>query len=76
MEKAGIDTSSFGAHSTRGAATSAAKSLGLSISDIMSAANWSRESTFKKFYCRLTLSNSMGKALLGAYQTKVHCISL
>ena len=38
LTKAGIDTKVFSAHSTRSAATSAAKSVGLSISNIMNAA--------------------------------------
>ena len=43
---AGIDTDHFKAHSTRAAAASAAKSAGVSLRDIMSMADWSRESTF------------------------------
>ena len=42
----------FTAHSTRGASTSAAVRAGVALPDIMEAADWSRESTFKKFYCR------------------------
>lgn len=50
LEKAGINTKVFGAHSTRAAATSAAHSNNISINTIMDAAGWSRESTFRRFY--------------------------
>ena len=36
----------FAAHSTRGASTSTAARAGVSLSDIMEAADWSRETTF------------------------------
>ena len=49
LEKAGINTKIFGAHSTRAAATSAAKSANKSINTIMDAAGWSSESTFESF---------------------------
>jgi hypothetical protein len=52
MELAGVDVSKYKAHSTRGAATSKAKKVGLSSHEIMQRANWTRESTFKRFYCR------------------------
>ena len=50
LEKAGVNTKVFSAHSTRAAATSAARSNNVSINTIMDAAGWSRESTFRKFY--------------------------
>lgn len=50
LEKAGVNTKVFSAHSTRAAATSAACSNNVSINTIMDAAGWSRESTFRKFY--------------------------
>ena len=40
------------AHSTRSASTSAAFAAGMSVKDIMDTANWSRESTFVRFYHR------------------------
>ena len=49
LGESGIDTETYKSHSTRSASTSAvAKSLDISV--IMKAANWSRASTFKKFY--------------------------
>lgn len=50
MAKAGIDTSVYKAHSTRAAATSAAKGKQVPIDTILSVAGWSSESTFARFY--------------------------
>ena len=47
-----IDTSVFSAHSTRGAAASSALVSGVSCDQILKAASWKRESTFKRFYKR------------------------
>ena len=44
-----INTQHFSAHSTRGAATSKAKFVGVSTKDILKAANWSSSSTFTRF---------------------------
>ena len=53
MNKLGIDTNIFSAHSTRSAATSAAKSLNIYIQTIMDAAVWTNESTFQNFIVNL-----------------------
>lgn len=54
---AGVDTSMFTAHSVRGAGSSkAAASPGVPIASILSAAHWSSESTFSKFYRREIVS--------------------
>ena len=42
----------YKAHSIRGAAVTAASMQGMSISDILSVADWSSDSTFKRFYYR------------------------
>ena len=42
----------FKAHSVRGAAATAANMQGMSVSDILSVADWSSDSTFKRFYYR------------------------
>ena len=42
----------FKAHSVRGAAATAANMQGMSVSDILSVADWSSDSTFKTFYYR------------------------
>jgi hypothetical protein len=47
----------YGAHSTRSASTSKAASAGLDVRDILKVADWSRETTFVKFYKRASLSS-------------------
>ena len=47
MERAGVDTSVFKAHSVRGASTSAAANVGVTTQDILNAADWRTESVFK-----------------------------
>ena len=56
LKMAGIDTTHFTAHSTRSAASSKAKSMGASTSEILKRGHWSKESTFQKYY---------GKEILG-----------
>ena len=60
----GVD-SSFKAHSTRAAFTSAAKNRGVTTKDIMSAADWLRES---RFYYK-PIDHSFSKAVLQAAST-------
>ena len=50
LHLAGIDTSSYTAHSVRAASTSKAKALGISLNDILQMGDWTRESTWQKFY--------------------------
>ena len=64
MKEAGIDVDTFKAHSTRGAASSAARDRGVSVQDILQTADWTRETTFNRFYYRPKYSNSFGKAVL------------
>ncbi|KAM8962405.1 uncharacterized protein RCH25_037941 [Pelodytes ibericus] len=52
LHSAGVDTSIFGPHSTRGAMASKAFALGCRLEDLLKAADWSRESTFREFYFR------------------------
>ncbi|MES9879302.1 MAG: tyrosine-type recombinase/integrase [Sedimenticola sp.] len=59
MLKAGIDTKLFTPHSTRAAATSAARTKAMPIETIMKAAGWSQTSTFQKFYSRPIQSASV-----------------
>ena len=56
----GIDTRIFTAHSTRGASSLAAADSGITISDILKAADWSTESVFRKFYYRPTYDPTYG----------------
>ena len=58
LEKAGIDTNIFHAHSTRAASTSAAKTAKLSVNTIMDAAGWTNALTFGKFYDKPVVSES------------------
>jgi hypothetical protein len=50
LTRSGIDTSVYGAGSTRAAATSKAKKAGCSIKTILASAGWKRSSTFGRFY--------------------------
>lgn len=52
LQKAGINTRCFGAHSTRGAAASKAVSDGVPVEAILRAGSWSKETTFNRFYNR------------------------
>ena len=52
LSQAGISTSDFSAHSTRGASASAAARAGVSTTVIMDTADWKRASTFHRFYRR------------------------
>ena len=63
LSLAGID-SVFTVHSTRGASASAAARARVALSDIMEAADWSRESTFKKFYHRPTQKSAFTMGVL------------
>ena len=63
-QDAGIDTSVFKAHSTRGASSSAARQSGVSVKDILTAADLSRETTFNLFYYRPRHSASFGTAVI------------
>lgn len=67
MQASGIDVSTFKSHSTRAASTSAATSLGVSVKDIMKTANWTSESTFKRFYLKPILSDFGNSVLSGKY---------
>ena len=69
LHKAGVDTSKFQAHSTRAAAVTKA---GLSVEDIMKAADWSSEGVFQKFYYRPQYSVEFGSSVLAANASKSH----
>ena len=63
MAAAGIDTTTFKAHSIRAAGSSKAKVLGLSLKDILRRGNWSNESTWQTFYHKKIIEpdNFLGK---------------
>ena len=50
LKRAGVDTSKFGAHSTRAASSFAAKQAGVPIMDILITGGWSSERTFARHY--------------------------
>lgn len=66
MSLAGIDTSIFKGHSTRSASTSAATLAGVSVADILKAADWSSANTFTAFYNRPSTSSDFGRAVLAS----------
>ena len=62
----GIDTSTFKAHSIRGAVTTEVARQGFSISDILQFADWSQQNTFIKFYYRPQFNTATGLAVLSS----------
>lgn len=52
LREAGVDTSNFGAHSTRSAAASRAVVEGAPVDAILRAGSWAHEATFNRFYNR------------------------
>jgi integrase len=50
MADAGIDVQKFRPHSTRSASTSAAVRVGVPLDNVLSAAGWSSDCAFRKFY--------------------------
>ena len=64
LDKAGIDTSIFEAHSTRSTAASAAANTGITTIDILKAADWSGETVFTKFNYKPLRSGAFGEAVL------------
>jgi len=52
LSLAGIDTSTFKAHSTRSASSSKAMCQGVPLDEIVKRGHWSSATTFEKFYCK------------------------
>ena len=69
LSLAGIDTSSFKAHSVRSASVSAAASAGVSTNQIMEAADWSSESVFQRFYYKHSSVNAVRVSVLSCTPT-------
>ena len=66
MTDAGIDTSIFKPHSTRSAATSAAKVADVPLDEIMATAGWRSSSVFAVFYNKpLSTDKSFVNSVLG-----------
>lgn len=63
---AGVDTSTFGPHSTRGASVSEATRRGASPNKIMAHGNWSNLGTYQRFYNREIHDTPIGQLILQA----------
>ena len=63
LHRAGINQS-FGAHSTRGSASSKAVNAGVPVDQILKAASWKSESVFNRFYRRSPSPNVVAQAVL------------
>ena len=72
---ADTDTEKFKAHSIRSAAALAAASAGITVNQILEAANWSSKSVFQQFYYKPTSSNAVGVSVLSAAPTSLLQIS-
>lgn len=68
MGRAGVDVDKYKAHSTRAASTSKAKAQGLSTELILKRADWSKASTFGRFYHKEIEESD---STLDTYQEKV-----
>ena len=66
LSKAGVNTSIFKAHSVRSAASSAAADAGVSVTEIMEAADWTSASVFEKFYYRPSRSSTFGHTVISS----------
>ena len=66
LERAGVNTEVFKAHSVRAASASAAAGTGLTTNDILNAADWSTESVFRKFYYKPAHNPCFGETVLSS----------
>lgn len=64
ISRAGIDTSIFKTHSVRGASSSDAYEMSVSLQDILDLADWSTDSTFQHFYYKPRHNANVAKTLL------------
>ncbi|MCG8430595.1 MAG: tyrosine-type recombinase/integrase, partial [Candidatus Omnitrophica bacterium] len=68
MSAAGIDVTSFKAHSTRAASTSAGHSIGVPVDKILESGGWQNTRTFGKFYNKpIVAQQSLGDELLASF---------
>jgi len=61
-----INVGIFTAHSTRSASVSAAADFGVTVNNILKAADWSSESVFQQFYYHPTHYPSYGRTVLSS----------
>ena len=64
ISDSGINTDIFKAHSVRVAATSAASNQGVTTDEILKAADWSSDSTFRRFYFKPVRDSTFGRTVL------------
>ncbi len=64
LREARIDTGVFKAHSVRGASSTAALDKGASIQDVLQTADWSSDSTFRRFYYRPAANTTYAQRVL------------
>jgi len=62
LTAAGIDTTIFSVHFTKGASSSPAAKVGTTTNDILKPADWSSESVFQRFYYKPSDNLSYGRA--------------
>ena len=75
LSSAGIDTTRFLAHSTRGAAASKSLESGATLSKVLQQADWSTARTFHQFYFRPSQVRALSftsAVLLSASTSKLH----
>lgn len=68
MAEAAINTNQLKAHSTRSDSVSKAYFAGVSVSDIMQQADWAKESTFARFYCKPIHKSGFQQLVLKRYK--------
>ena len=66
MSAAGIDSHVFKAHSVRGVSTTAASTVFVPLSTIMSMADWSSASTFRTFYYKQFFNSDFATGVLSS----------
>ena len=64
LSLSGINTNMFSGGSTRGASTSAAARRGASVSQILGAGDWTKLTTYKRFYKREREDTPVGRLIL------------
>ena len=70
LQKAGVDTAVFKAHSVRGASSTADSEKRTLIEDILCTADWCTDSTFRTFYCQLSHDNRYAQTVLQPRMTR------
>lgn len=64
LERAGIPTSKFTAHSYRSAGSSKAKALGVSLKDILKQGNWRNRTVWERRYNKQIIDSSIFQSSL------------